>query len=145
LLIVGACGIVVSLVVIGFLFKFNVTSGFWLMAFILFFIASFAFSFGPVIWVLLSEMYPTRVRGRAMSITTLSLWIGTALIGQTVPWLLENLRPYGTFWLFALSCSPAIYLAWRVLPETKGKSLEEIERYWLSMAEKHRALAAPQQ
>jgi MFS transporter, SP family, arabinose:H+ symporter len=143
LLIVGVSGIVASLVVIGFLFKFNVTSGLWLMTFILLFIACFAFSFGPVIWVLLSEMYPTRVRGRAMSIATLSLWTGTALVGQTVPWLLENLQPYGTFWLFALLCSPAIYLGWKVLPETKEKSLEEIEQYWLSMAEVNRASATP--
>lgn len=136
LLIVGVSGIVASLIVVGLLFKFNATDGPWLMAFILLFIACFAFSFGPVIWVLLSEMYPTKVRGRAMSIATLSLWAGTALVGQTVPWLLENLQPYGTFWLFALLCSPAIYLGWRVLPETKGKSLEEIEHYWLSRAKK---------
>ena len=138
LLIAGVSGIVVSLVVIGFLFKFNVTSGPWLLTFILLYIACFAFSFGPVIWVLLSEMYPTRVRGRAMSIATLALWAGTALVGQTVPWLLENLKPAGTFWLFALLCSPALYLGWKVLPETKGKSLEEIEQYWLARAETNR-------
>ena len=136
LLIAGVSGIVASLVVVGLLFKFNVTEGPWLLIFILFFIACFAFSFGPVIWVLLSEIYPTKVRGRAMSIATFSLWTGTALVGQMVPWLLENLHPHGTFWLFALLCSPAIYLGWKVLPETKGKSLEEIEHYWLSMAEK---------
>ena len=136
LLIVGVSGIVASLIVVGLLFKFDVTEGFWLLAFILIFIACFAFSFGPVIWVLLSEMYPTKVRGRAMSIATFSLWTGTALVGQTVPWLLENLQPHGTFWLFAVLCAPAIYLGWKVLPETKGKSLEEIEHYWLSHAKK---------
>ena len=136
LLIVGVSGIVASLIVVGLLFKFNVTGGLWLMLFILIFIACFAFSFGPVIWVLLSEMYPTKVRGRAMSIATLTLWTGTALVGQTVPWLLETLQPYGTFWLFAVLCSPAIYLGWKVLPETKGKTLEEIEHYWLSRGKK---------
>ncbi len=136
LLIVGVSGILVSLIVIGFLFYFDVTEGFWLLAFILIFIACFAFSFGPVIWVLLSEMYPTRVRGRAMSVATLTLWMGTAIVGQMVPWLLETLQPSGTFWLFALFSAPAIYLAWRVLPETKGKSLEEIEAYWLSWSRK---------
>jgi sugar porter (SP) family MFS transporter len=139
LLIAGVSGIVVSLVVVGFLFHFNVTSGPWLLTFILLYIACFAFSFGPVIWVLLAEMYPTRVRGRAMSIATLALWAGTALVGQTVPWLLENLKPAGTFWLFALLCSPALYLGWKILPETKGKSLEEIEQYWLTRAETKRA------
>lgn len=136
LLIAGVSGIVASLVVVGLLFKIGATEGVWLMLFILFFIACFAFSFGPVIWVLLSEIYPTKLRGRAMSIATFSLWTGTALVGQTVPWLLENLRPHGTFWLFALLCAPAIYLGWKVLPETKGKSLEDIEHYWLSLAEK---------
>lgn len=132
LLIGGVSGLVASLVVIGLLFRMGATEGPWLLIFILLFIACFAASFGPVIWVLLAEMYPTRVRGRAMSVATLSLWIGTALVGQTVPWLLETLQPSGTFWLFAVLCAPAIYLAWKVLPETKGKSLEEIEAYWMA-------------
>jgi hypothetical protein len=71
-----------------------------------------------------------------MSVATLTLWTGTAIVGQLVPWLLETLQPSGTFWLFALFSAPAIYLAWRVLPETKGKSLEEIEAYWLSWSGK---------
>ncbi|MEX0600764.1 MAG: sugar porter family MFS transporter, partial [Rhodothermales bacterium] len=106
LLIWGVSGLVMSLVVIGLLFRFDVTEGPWLLIFILFFIACFAASFGPVIWVLLSEMYPTRVRGRAMSVATLALWVGTALVGQTVPWLLETIQPSGTYWLFAALCSP---------------------------------------
>jgi sugar porter (SP) family MFS transporter len=136
LLIAGVSGIVVSLLVVGLLFRLDVTQGPWLLGFILLFIACFAFSFGPVIWVLLSEMYPTRVRGRAMSIGTFSLWAGTALVGQMVPWMLETLQPHGTFWLFAALCAPAIYLAWKVLPETRLKSLEEIEAYWLFRAKK---------
>lgn len=130
LLIFGASGAMLSHIVIGFLFANGITEGIWLMLFILIFIACFAFSFGPVIWVVLSEIYPTKLRGRAMSIATLSLWVGTAIIGQTVPWLLENITPAGTFWVFALLCFPTIYIAWRMLPETKGKSLEEIEKYW---------------
>ena len=131
LLIGGVSGLVVSLLVIGALFQFGATEGPWLLIFILIYIACFAASFGPVIWVLLAEMYPTRVRGRAMSVATFALWGGTALVGQTVPWLLETLQPSGTFWLFAVLCAPAIYLGWKVLPETKGKSLEEIEAYWM--------------
>lgn len=132
LLMLGVAGIVASLIVVGLLFRFDVTEGPWLLVFILFFIACFAFSFGPVIWVLLSEIYPTKLRGRAMSLATLSLWVGTALVGQMVPWLLENLQPHGTFWLFAVLCSPALYMGWKIIPETKGKSLEEIEHYWLA-------------
>jgi SP family arabinose:H+ symporter-like MFS transporter len=134
LLIYGVSGIVLALIVIGALFALGMTEGVLLMAFILLFIACFAFSFGPVAWVLLSEFYPTRVRGRAMSIATIALWSGTALVGQLVPWLLETLGPHGTFWLFAALCSPGIYIGWKLVPETRGRSLEDIERYWLSTA-----------
>ncbi|WP_296119530.1 MFS transporter, partial [uncultured Porphyromonas sp.] len=76
------------------------------------------------------EMYPTRIRGLAMSLAGLSLWIGTYLIGQLTPWMLETLTPSGTFFLFALMCLPYLYIVWRLMPETTGKSLEEIERFW---------------
>lgn len=132
LLIAGVIGIIVSLTCVGLIFFLEITNTYLLMTFILIFIACFAFSYGPVVWVLLSEIYPTRVRGTAMSIATLSLWIGTALVGQITPWLLETIQPYGTFWLFALVTTPALYLAIKMMPETKGKSLEEIESYWLA-------------
>jgi len=131
LLIVGCSGMIIAHICIGILFYTGNTSGTLLMIFILFFIACFAFSYGPVVWTLLSEMYPTRIRGRAMSLATLSLWIGTYIIGQLVPWMLEVLKPFGTFWIFAVTFVPAILIIWKLVPETKGKSLEEIERYWL--------------
>ena len=131
LLLAGVTGIISSLVVIGFLFYFHSTNTYLLLFFIMLFIACFAFSYGPVIWVLLSEIFPSRIRGQAMSVSTFSLWIGTALVGQLTPIFLEKLHPAGTFWLFALLTTPALYLAIKVIPETKGKSLEEIERHWL--------------
>jgi len=134
LLIAGCIGMIIAHAIIGTLFFIGHTEGILLMIFIPFFIACFAFSYGPVIWTLLSEMYPTYVRGRAMSIATLSLWIGTYIIGQLVPWMLEVLRPFGTFWLFALTLLPAIWITWKLIPETKGKSLEEIEKYWLNIS-----------
>lgn len=76
-------------------------------------------------------MYPTRIRGLAMSIATLSLWIGTYLIGQLTPWMLETFTPGATFLLFAAMCIPYILIVWKLMPETAGKSLEEIERFWL--------------
>ncbi len=130
LLIFGVSGILIFLVTIGFLFFFGVDSGIVMLIFILLFIACFAFSYGPVIWVLLSEIYPTRYRGRAMSIATLTLWVGTTFVGQMTPWFLENIKPHGTFWLFALMTLPALYISIKLLPETKGKSLEEIEQFW---------------
>lgn len=132
LLTYGIIGIMVSLLVVGSLFYFEVNNTYLLMIFILTFIACFAFSFGPVTWVLLSEIYPLKIRGAAMSVATMAVWVGTTFVGQMTPWFLENLKPYGTFWFFATCMIPAIYLAVKVLPETKGKTLEEIENYWLT-------------
>ncbi len=137
LLLAGVIGIITSLVMIGFLFLSDTTSFLTLLVFILLFIACFAFSYGPVIWVLISELFPAKIRGQAVSLATLSLWIGTALVGQLTPLLLEKLKPAGTFWLFALLTSPALYLAIKVIPETKGRSLEEIERFWLERQQKN--------
>ncbi len=136
LLITGVSGMLFFLTTIGFLFFFGVSSGTVMLIFILGFIAFFAFSYGPVIWVLLSEIYPTRYRGRAMSIATLVLWAGNVLVGQMVPLSLEKLGAHGTFWIFALMTIPALYIAIKLLPETKGKSLEEIEKYWRTRAGK---------
>ncbi len=130
LLYAGVGGAVTALLIIGILFALNVTSGPWILIFILTFIACFAFSFGPVCWVIVSEIFPNAVRGKAMSLATLSLWIGNFLVGQLTPWMLEGLGPSWTFWLFALCCSPALWLTWRLIPETKGRSLENIEKYW---------------
>ena len=90
----------------------------------------------PFTIVLLAEIFPAKIRGKAMSLATFSLWIGTALVGQLTPVFLEKLKPAGTFWLFALMTAPALYLAIKIIPETKGKSLEEIERYWLNKKSK---------
>jgi len=132
LLIIGCLGMMVAHLVIGSLFFTGNADGILLMIFIPLFIAFFAFSYGPVIWTLLSELYPTSVRGRAMSIATLTLWVGTFIVGQTVPWMLENLKPHGTFWLFSVMLVPAILITWKLVPETKGRTLEEIEQFWLA-------------
>jgi sugar porter (SP) family MFS transporter len=132
LLIYGVIGIMISLIIVGLLFYFEVNNTYLLMTFILTFIACFAFSFGPVLWVLLSEIYPLKIRGVAMSVATMAVWVGNTFVGQMTPWFLENLKPHGTFWFFAACMVPAIYLAVKVLPETKGKTLEEIENYWLT-------------
>jgi sugar porter (SP) family MFS transporter len=131
LLILGCSGMMASHILIGLLFATGSSNGALLLVFMLCFIAFFAFSYGPVIWTLLSEIYPTNIRGRAMSIATLSLWTGTYAVGQLVPWLFENITTQGTFWLFAGMCVPAMYIVWKLVPETKGRTLEEIERYWL--------------
>ena len=102
----------------------------FLLVFFLFYVFCCAVSICAVVFVLLSEMYPTKVRGLAMSIAGFALWIGTYLIGQLTPWMLQNLTPAGTFFLFAVMCVPYMLIVWKLVPETTGKSLEEIERYW---------------
>lgn len=132
LLIAGISGAVFSLLVIGFLFRMNVFNGSWILVFILLFIACFAFSFGPVCWIIVSEIFPNGVRGRAMALATLSLWIGNFFVGFLTPMMLKSSLwgPAATFWTFAVLCAPGLWITWKLIPETKGKSLEEIERHW---------------
>ena len=130
----GVSGMIFSLIMIGFYFlkssELNI-SQIYLLIFFLFYIFSCAISICAVIFVLLSEMYPVKVRGAAMSIAGLSLWIGTFLIGQLTPVMLSSLTPAGTFFFFAVMCVPYILIVWKLLPETTGKSLEEIENIWI--------------
>lgn len=129
----GVSGMIVSLIFIGLYFLFGEALGIsslFLLAFFLFYVFCCAVSICAVVFVLLSEMYPTKVRGLAMSIAGFALWVGTYLIGQLTPWMLQNLTPAGTFFLFALMCVPYMLIMWKLVPETTGKSLEEIEKYW---------------
>lgn len=131
----GVTGMILTLTAIGIFFlkgaAWGVSSTFLLVCFLayIFFTAG---SISAVIFVFLSEMYPTNIRGLAMSVAGLSLWLGTYLIGQLTPWLLENLTSAGTFFLFALMCIPYMLIVWKLMPETAGKSLEDIERFWLN-------------
>jgi len=130
----GVSGMILSLLMIGFYFIFPQQLGsIFMLVFFLFYVFCCAISISAVVFVLLSEMYPNNVRGIAMSIAGLALWVGTYLIGQLTPWLLANVPPFapaGTFFLFALMCIPYLLIMWKLVPETTGKSLEEIERWW---------------
>lgn len=129
----GVSGMIVSLILIAFYFMKGADLGISSIALLVFFLSYIfccAISICAVIWVLLSEMYPTKVRGIAMSIAGFSLWIGTYLIGQLTPYMLQNFTPAGTFLLFAAMCIPYILIIWKCVPETTGKSLEEIEKHW---------------
>ncbi len=136
----GVSGMIVTLVLIGIYFAFGIRLSIphlFLLIFFLLYIFFCAISICAVIFVLLSEMYPVKVRGAAMSIAGLSLWIGTYLIGQLTPLMLSALTPAGTFWLFAVMCFPYILIVWKLLPETTGISLEEIEKMWILRGKKH--------
>ena len=108
----------------------------FLLTFFLLYVFSTAISISAVVFVILSEMYPNRVRGLAMSIAGMALWVGTYLIGQLTPWFLANLTPAGTFLMFAIMCVPYMLIMWKLMPETTGMTLEEIERYWKSKGRK---------
>ena len=131
----GVSGMILSLLMIGLYFIFPEKLGsIFMLVFFLFYVFCCAISISAVVFVLLSEMYPNNVRGIAMSIAGLALWVGTYLIGQLTPWLLANVPPFapaGTFFLFALMCIPYLLIMWKLVPETTGKSLEDIEQYWL--------------
>src|SRR5258708_662283 len=132
LLFTGIAGAVLSLLVIGILFRSENVQGPWVLIFILLFIACFAFSFGPVCWIVVSEIFPGAVRGQAMSLATLSLWIAYFFFGQLSRVMLTSAYwgPSAPFSTFAALSAPGFWLTWRLIPETKGKSLEQIEQNW---------------
>ena len=127
----GVGGMIFCLLMIGLYFLPATSLPTWFMlTFFLLYVFCTAISISAVVFVLLSEMYPNRVRGLAMSIAGFALWIGTYLIGQLTPWMLETLTPAGTFFLFAFMCFPYLWIMYKHVPDTTGKTLEEIEDYW---------------
>ena len=134
LIYIGVSGMVVLLFGIGLFFYLagigQAVSTQVLFFLILAYVFSSAISISAVIFVLLSEMYPVKVRGSAMSIAGFSLWVGTYLIGQLTPWLTTRLSASGVFWLFGFMCIPYMLITFCLVPETTGKSLEDIEREW---------------
>ena len=100
------------------------------LTFILLAIASYAISLAPVTWIMLSEIFPSKIRGRAMSICTLILWLSDFALSYTFPILTKNIGEGWTFMLYVAVTMIAAIFIWRKVPETKGKSLEEIELYW---------------
>lgn len=131
LLLWGVSGMIVCLLGTALCFQYEV-QGPWLLLFILGFIASFATSLGPIPWVLISEIFPTKTRGVAMSFCTLVLWIGVILITQLTPMSLENFGGATTFYIFLGNAIFLLVFTWLFIPETKQRSLEEIEMSWRS-------------
>jgi MFS family permease len=128
LLLIASGGMFLSLAVLGLLFQTNASAAIPILLLILCYVASFSIGMGPGVWVVLSELFPTKVRGRAMSLATIALWIACLLITLTFLSLVKAVTVAGAFWLYGILCAFTFFFVWRFTVETKGRTLEEIER-----------------
>lgn len=127
LLLFGACGLACIYAILGACYYFEIT-GVAVLALVVAAIACYAMTLAPVTWVVLSEIFPNRIRGMAMAVSTFSLWAACFVLTYTFPLLNNGLGSYGTFWLYGIICILGFIFIKTMLPETKGKSLEEIEK-----------------
>jgi len=130
LYLIGSMGAGMALLLIGICFATGHTANMSLVFSIVLFIACFAFSIGPLKFVIATEIFPTALRGKAMGISILVMWIADALVGQLTPLLLYAIGPAYTFWFFSFCCLLSFATVYNLLPETKGKSLEEVQQLW---------------
>ncbi len=126
LMLFGAGGLACVYFIVGLLYFMDI-KGLPVLILLLLGIAVYAMSLAPVTWVILSEIFPNRIRGLALSMATLSLWIASTLLVFTFPVLNHGIGTSGTFWLYGGICIAGFVFIFFKLPETKGKSLEEIE------------------
>ena len=130
LLMAGSAGMAICLALIGAAFYMDAVKGYLVLIAILAYIACFALSLGPLTFVVIAEIFPNRVRGRAMSICLFFLWTAVYFVSQFFPILLQSIGSAYTFWIFMAMSIIAFVFVWRIVPETKGKTLEEIEKSW---------------
>ncbi|HMP86403.1 MAG TPA: D-xylose transporter XylE [Lacibacter sp.] len=134
LMIIGSVGMAVSMLALGFAFYFN-QLGLFALFFMLFYTAAFALSWGPVCWVLLAEIFPNSIRG-ALSIAVAAQWIANWIVSLTFPvmndnvWLTEQFNHGFAYWIYGVMAILSALFIWKMVPETKGKTLEEIEKLW---------------
>lgn len=126
----GTLGATITLLLTGLCFYYGATTSIWLLVCVLAFLACFAFSIGPLKFVVASEIFPNAIRGRALAISIMTMWVADTIVGQLTPILLKEIGSAGTFWFFAFFCIVAFFAVYKLLPETKGQSLEQIEQYW---------------
>ncbi len=137
ILILGTIGMTIFLALVGYAFHQGASFPPILTAvFITGYVACFGFGLGPGVWLVMSEIFPTRIRGRAMSIATFFVWASCFVVSLTFPMLLAAVGAPKTFWLFGVMSIATILFVWRVVPETKGRTLENIEMLWLKKAGK---------
>ncbi len=127
LMLFGSSGLAIIYAIMGTCYFFGV-SGWPMLLLVVMAIACYAMSLAPVVWVVLSEIFPVRIRGAAMAVSTFFLWVACFLLTYTFPLLNEYLQASGTFWVYGGICLFGFLFIRSRLPETKGKSLEEIEK-----------------
>jgi SP family arabinose:H+ symporter-like MFS transporter len=128
LIVIGSTGMMLMLAGLSALYFTNLTSGVLVLVFILGYIAFFAASLGPALWVVAAELFPNRLRSKGMSVAIVSLWIACTIVSIAFPVMLEKLSGGITFLIFALICLANLLYVLKFVPETKGKTLEELEK-----------------
>ncbi|MCR9253520.1 MAG: D-xylose transporter XylE [bacterium] len=132
---IGALVMGVSMISLGITFATN-SMGMFSLIFMLTYVAAFAISWGPVTWVLLSEIFPNKIRSQALAWAVMAQWISNFIVSQTFPmmnnnsWLTEKFNHGFAYWIYGLVGFIAAWFVWKMVPETKGKSLEEMESLW---------------
>ena len=134
LLLIGITGMGISLTLVGFFFAHHVTGEF-VVAIMMLCIGFYIISLAPLAWLIMSEIFPTRLRGKAMGVASIFLWgatfVGTQILPVLSDFMQKNFNSIaGVFWSFAVVCMIALVFCWYMVPETKGRSLEEIGRSW---------------
>jgi len=127
LMMFGSIGLAITYLLLGGAYFFEM-KGIAVLSLVVIAIAIYAMSLAPIVWVILSEIFPNRVRGAAMALATFALWIACFILTYTFPLLNATLGAAGTFWVYAAICLSGFVFILSKLPETKGKSLEEIEK-----------------
>jgi len=128
LILIGSAGMSLTLAGLSVLYFLNQTSSAMVLLLILGYIAFFAASLGPAVWVLATELFPNRLRSKGMSIAVVALWSACTIVTIVFPIMLEKLSGGITFLIFAVTCVASLLYVWKYVPETKGKSLEELEK-----------------
>lgn len=127
LMLIGALGLAIVYLTLGTCYFMEIKGSFIVLLVVLA-IACYAMTLGPVAWVLIAELFPSRVRAVAVATCTFALWVGSTTLTYTFPLMNNSLGSYGTFWIYAVICAVSFIYFFRVLPETKGKSIEDIEK-----------------
>ena len=126
LMLIGALGLCIIYAILGLCYYLHIT-GFFMIVLVVAAIGCYAMTLGPCTWVLIAELFPNRVRAIAVATCTFALWVGSSTLTYTFPFLNASLGSYGTFWIYSLVCLVGFVFFMAKLPETKGKSLEQLE------------------